>query len=75
MQELPEEDYNLQFFPKPLKEKIQALIEYRVKLILKSNGGGEVKVVNTCCILEGKWKDTKLSMFLIPGENTLRLDF
>ena len=76
---LPEDDYNLhEFFPKPIKEKIQPFIEHRVKLILKNNTsfrGGEVKVVDTCCILGGKLKGTQLSMYLIPAENMLGLDF
>ena len=75
---LPEEDYNLQeFFPKTIRYDLQSLIEYRVKLILKENttfNGGEIKVVNTCIMLNGKLKGSKLSMFLIPAEN-MRLDF
>ena len=57
---LPEEDYNLQeFFPKTIRYDLQSLIEYRVKLILKENttfNGGEIKVVNTCIMLNGKLK-------------------
>ena len=75
---LPEEDYNLeQFFPKAIRYDLQSLIEYRVKLILKENttfNGGEIKVVNTCIMLNGKLKRSKLSMFLILAEN-MRLDF
>jgi dUTPase len=75
---LPEEDYNLQeFFPKTIRYDLQSLIEHRVKLILKENttfNGGEIKVVNTCIMLNGKLKGNKLSMFLIPAEN-MRLDF
>ena len=75
---LPEDDFNLQdFFPKSIPYHLQNLIEHRVKLILKENTcfrGGDIKVVNTCCILNGKLKETKLSMFLIPMEN-MPLDF
>ena len=75
---LPEDDFNLQdFFPKSIPYHLQNLIEHRVKLILKENTcfrGGDIKVVNTCCILNGKLKGTKLSMFLIPMEN-MPLDF
>ena len=75
---LPEEDYNLQeFFPKSIPYHLQHFIEHRVKLILKENTsfrGGEMKVVNTCCVVSGKLKGAKLSMFLIPIENT-PLDF
>ena len=75
---LPEEDYNLEeFFPKKISYDLLPYIEHRVKLILKENTtfhGGDIKVVNTCCILNGKVKGTKLSMFLIPMEN-MPLDF
>ena len=77
--QLPEDDYNLhEFFPKPIKEKIQPFIEHRVKLILKNNisfRGGEVKVVDTSCILGGKLRGTQLSMYLIPAENMFGLEF
>ena len=77
--QLPEDDYNLhEVFPKPIKEKIQPFIKHRVKLILKNNTsfrGGEVKVVDTSCILVGKFKGTQLSMYLIPAENMFGLDF
>ena len=72
---LPEEDYNLQeFFPKTIRYDLQSLIEHRVKLILKENttfNSGEIKVVNTCIMLNGKLKGSKLSMFLIPTENEI----
>ena len=75
---LPEDDFNLQdFFPKSIPYHLQNLIEHRVKLILKENTcfrGGEMKVVNTCCVVDGKLKGVKLSMFLIAIENT-PLDF
>ena len=73
---LSEEDYNLEeFFPKKIPYNLLPYIEHRVKLILKENTtfhGGDIKVVNTCCMLNGK--GTKLSMFLIPMEN-MPLDF
>ena len=75
---LVEDDYKLQeFFPKKIPYHLLPLIEHRVKLILKENTsfrGGEMKVVNTCCMLNGKVKGVNLSMFLIPAENTI-LDF
>ena len=74
----PEEDFDLhEFFPKRIPYNLAPYIEYRVKVILKENtlfGGGEIKVVNTCCMLNGQRKGTKLSMFLIPVEN-IPLDF
>ena len=70
---LPEEDYTLkEFFPKTIPYHLQPLIEHRIQLILKENTtfhGGDIKVVNTCCMLNGELKRTKLSMFLIPSEN------
>ena len=73
---LSEEDYKLEeFFPKKIPYNLLPYIEHRVKLILKENTtfhGGDIKVVNTCCMLNGK--GTKLSMFLIPMEN-MPLDF
>ena len=73
-----EDDYNLvDFFPKKIPYHLRPFIEHRVKLILKENTsfrGGEMKVVNTCCMLNGKLKGVNLSMFLIPAENTI-LDF
>ena len=74
----PEVDYNLEeFFPKKIPYNLLPYIEHRVKLILKENTtfhGGDIKVVNTGCMLNGKLKGTKLSMFLIPMEN-MPLDF
>ena len=74
----PEEDFDLhEFFPKRIPYNLAPYIEYRVKVILKENtvfSGGEIKVVNTCCVLSGKIKAMKLSMFLIPVEN-IPLDF
>lgn len=73
-----EDDYNLEdFFPKKIPYHLRPFIEHRVKLILKENTsfrGGEMKIVNTCCMLNGKLKGVNLSMFLIPAENT-SLDF
>ena len=73
-----EEDYDLQdFFPTRIPYNLAPLIEFRVKLLSKENTtfhGGDIKVINTCCILNGKLKGIKLSMFLIPIENT-PLDF
>ena len=67
------EDYSLkEFFPKTIPYHLQPLIEHRIQLILKENTtfhGGDIKVVNTCCMLNGELKRTKLSMFLIPFEN------
>lgn len=75
---LPEEDYNLQdFFPKRIPYHLNNLIEHRVKLQLKEDttfNGGEIQVVNTCMMLNGKLKGAKMSMFLIPTEN-MPLDF
>ena len=68
-----EEDYNLHdFFPKTIPYNLQPLMEYRIKLLSKEDTvfyGGEIKLVNTCCVLSKKIKGTKLSMFLIPFEN------
>ena len=70
---LPDEDYTLkEFFPKTIPYHLQPLIEHRIQLILKENTtfhGGDIKVVNTCCMLNGELKRTKLSIFLIPTEN------
>ena len=70
---LPEEDYNLQeFFPKKIPYHLQPLLELRIKLILKENTtfwGGDIKVVNTCLVMEGEIKETRVSMFLLPAEN------
>ena len=75
---LSEEDYNLEeFFPKKIPYNLLPYIEHRVKLILKENtsfNGGEIKVVNTCLMLNGKVKGRNFSMFLIPAEN-IPLDF
>ena len=68
-----EEDYDLQeFFPKAIPYHLQPLIEHRIKLLSKEDTvfyGGEIKLVDTCCVLSKKIKGTKLSMFLIPHEN------
>ena len=68
-----EEDYDLQeFFPKAIPYHLQPLIEHRIKLLSKEDTvfyGGEIKLVDTCCVMNKKMKGTKLSMFLIPSEN------
>ena len=68
-----EEDYDLQeFFPKAIPYHLQPLIEHRIKLLSKEDTvfyGGEIKLVDTCCVINKKMKGTKLSMFLIPSEN------
>ena len=68
-----EDDYTLQeFFPKTIPYHLQPLSEHRVKLLTKEDivfHGGDIKLVNTCCVLNKKIKGTKLSMFLIPSEN------
>ena len=68
-----EEDYDLQeFFPKTIPYHLQPLMEHRIKLLCKEDTvfyGGEIKLVDTCCVLSKKIKGAKLSMFLIPHEN------
>ena len=68
-----EQDYNLQdFFPKTIPYHLQPLMEHRIKLLSKEDTvfyGGEIKLVDTCCVMNKKIKGTKLSMFLIPSEN------
>ena len=68
-----EDDYTLQeFFPKTIPYHLKPLIEHRIKLLTKEDivfHGGDIKLVNTCCVLNKKIKGTKLSMFLIPCEN------
>ena len=62
----------LQFFPKTIPYNLQPLMEHRIKLLSKEDTlfyGGEIKLINTCCMLNKKIKGTKLSMFLIPCEN------
>ena len=63
-----EEDYTLQdFFPKRIPYHLQPLMEHRIKLLSKEDTvfyGGEIKLVDTCCVLSKKIKGTKLSMFL-----------
>ena len=70
--EIEEEDTLQDFFPKTIPLHLQHLMEHRIKLILKEDTlfhGGEIKVVNTCCVLNRKIKGIKMSMFLIPQEN------
>ena len=68
-----EDDYDLQeFFPKTIPYHLQPLMEHRIKLLSKEDTvfySGEIKLVDTCCVLNRKIKGTKLSMFLIPTEN------
>ena len=67
-----EDDYNLEdFFPNTISYKLQPLIEYRIKCIMKTGAHflpGETQVLNTSCIMKGRRK-FKLSMFLLPYEN------
>ena len=58
----------LQFFPKTIPYNLQPLMEHRIKLLSKEDTvfyGGEIKLVDTCCVLSKKIKGTKLSMYLI----------
>ena len=68
-----EQDYDLQeFFPKTIPYHLHPLMEHRIKLLSKEDTvfySGEIKLVDTCCVLNKKIKGTKLSMFLIPCEN------
>ena len=68
-----EDDYDLQeFFPKTIPYHLQPLMEHRIKLLSKEDTvfyGGEIKLVDTCCVMNKKIKGRKLSMFLIPSEN------
>ena len=72
MMENVEDDHYLEdFFPKAIPHHLQPLIEYRIKLVMKGDSlflPGETQVVNTSCIMKGKRK-FKLSMFLLPYEN------
>ena len=67
-----EDDQTLQdFFPEQVPYHLQHLIEYRVKLLLKSDAlfiPGETQVVNTSCVLRGKIRRA-MSMHLTPFEN------
>ena len=75
-----EDDYYLEdFFPKSLPEPLQPFIEYRIKLVLKTDTlfkRGESQIVNTTCVINGKMqsKRLKLYMYLVPYD-TLPLSF
>ena len=72
MMENVEDDHYLEdFFPKAIPYHLQPLIEYRIKLLMKTDAlflSGESQVVNTSCLMKGKTR-TKISMFLIQYEN------
>ena len=55
-----EDDYKLDdFLPKTIGYRLQPLIEYRIKLILKESTlfrKGESRVVNTTCMMKSKMK-------------------
>ena len=67
-----EDDHHLEdFFPKAIPYHLQHLIEYRIKLVMKTDTlflPGETQVVNTSCLIKRKTR-TKISMFLIQYEN------
>ena len=71
MQEVEEDHYLEDFFPKTIPYHLQPLIDHRIKLQIKSDSivlPGETRVVNTTCVIKGK-KRVKLSMFLTPHES------
>ena len=71
MQEVEEDHYLEDFFPKTIPYHLQPLIDHRIKLQTKSDNvlsPGETQVVNTTCVIKGK-KRAKLSMFLTPHES------
>ena len=71
MQEVEEDHYLEDFFPKAIPYHLQPLIDHRIKLQAKSDTivlPGETRVVNTTCVIKGK-KRAKLSMFLTPHES------
>ena len=71
MQEVEEDHYLEDFFPKAIPYHLQPLIDHRIKLQTKSDTivlPGETRVVNTTCVIKGK-KRAKLSMFLTPHES------
>ena len=67
-----EDDHHIEdFFPKVVPYHLLPLIEYRIKLLIKTDAlflPGETQVVNTSCLMKGKIR-TKISMFLIQYEN------
>ena len=69
-----EDDNHLEdFFPKSLPEPLQPLIEYRIKLLMKTDAlflPGESQVVNTSCLINRK-THTKISMFLKRTNNDI----
>ena len=75
-----EDDYIIEdFFPKSLPEPLQPFIEYRIKLVLKTDTlfkHGESQIVNRTCVIKGKMQSKigKLSMYLVPYD-TLPLCF
>ena len=72
MMENVEDDHYLEdFFPKAIPQHLQPLIEYRIKLVMKADSlflPGETQVVNTSCLMKGKSRK-KISMFLTQYEN------
>ena len=71
MQEVEEDHYLEDFFPKTIPYHLQPLIDHRIKLQIKSDSivlPGETRVVNTTCVIKGK-KRVKLSMLLTPHES------
>ena len=72
MMENVEDDHYLEdFFPKAIPHHLQPLIEYRIKLVMKGDSlflPGETQVVNTSCLMKGKSRK-KISMFLTQYEN------
>ena len=67
-----EEDHYIQdFFPKKVPYHLKNLIAYRIKLLAKSDtiiGGGETQIINTTCLMNGKSRHS-MSMFLTPCES------
>ena len=53
-----EDDHHLEdFFPKVIPYHLQPLIEYRIKLVIKTDSlflPVETQVVNTSCLMKGK---------------------
>ena len=71
MEEIEDDHHIEDFFPKVVPYHLQPLIEYRIKLLIKTDAlflPGETQVVNTSCLMKGKIR-TKISMFLIQYEN------
>ena len=71
MEEIEDDHHIEDFFPKVVPYHLQPLIEYRIKLLMKTDAlflPGETQVVNTSCLMKRKTR-TKISMFLIQYEN------